>query len=458
MTLWVTLEYMKNEDVIEISYRKFDQNKADGQYPSISVCFVDAYKDLIFEKSYFVEKGINASSYTNFINGNMWDERMSHVVYDNVTLDIKDYLISTCMITTLSRNCQEIQKIDTVVFPSPLGVLKCFSFHHIIGLNYTLNNQKNVKSGKLNLDEVMISINNSIFPNGIRPASGRFLIMFHYPFQIVRSIYTTFYNWPSQENSNSRYYAMQFHIKSVETLKRRKDGNRECYDWKHYDSKTIEDVMQSVGCQPPYWKSKYKRQPCHSSTQMKRIASHYQAKLYQDDHFEKVVPPCVEIKKVDIEFEEDIGDKRKNEFSNDFYDQFASKAGTKDGWFIIHLHFWSSIDFKEIKQIRAYPIMSAIGNASGYVGVLVGASLTQLPHFIFWIISKIKRTSREWKKLRQFLVPFYSIFSGSSTESNSYNGNLDPEVSGGLVVNNEESNMSDRSHEITEICIHETLI
>ena len=57
-----------------------------------------------------------------------------------------------------------------------------------------------------------------------------------------------------------------------------------------------------------------------------------------------------------------------------------------------------------------------------------------------------------------FFVPFHSIFSGSSTESSSYNGNVDPEVSGGLVVNNEESNMSDRSHEITEICIHETLI
>ena len=67
---------------------------------------------------------------------------------------------------------------------------------------------------------------------------------------------TTFYNWPTQENADSRYYAMQFHVKSVETYKRREDGNSECYDWKHYDSKTMEDVMTSVGCQPTYWKSK----------------------------------------------------------------------------------------------------------------------------------------------------------------------------------------------------------
>ena len=104
--------------------------------------------------------------------------------------------------------------------------------------------------------------------------------------------------------------SMQFHIKAVETLKRRTDGNTECYDWKYFDSETIEDVMKSVGCQPPYWKSIYNNHSsCNSSAQMRSIATHYQAKLYQDDQFQNVIPPCVEIKKVDVEFDEDIGDK-----------------------------------------------------------------------------------------------------------------------------------------------------
>ena len=50
MTLWATLEYLKNEDVIEISYRKFDQTKGDSQYPAMSLCFVDAYKQSELEK------------------------------------------------------------------------------------------------------------------------------------------------------------------------------------------------------------------------------------------------------------------------------------------------------------------------------------------------------------------------------------------------------------------------
>ena len=456
MTLWVTLEYLKNEDVIEISYRKFDQTKGDSQYPSMSLCFVDSYKHTVFEKTHHSkkDKNISTTSYTDFINGDVWDDNMLKVKYANVTLDLKDYLISTCMITTMSRDCQEIDKIDTVVFPSPLGVLKCFSIHHIIGSEY--NTEKSMKSSVLNLDEVMISINNSIFPNGIRPTSGRFLIMFHYPYQLVRSIYTTFYNWPTQENADSRYYAMQFHVKSVETYKRREDGNSECYDWKHYDSKTMEDVMKSVGCQPTYWKSKFKRPICHSSTQMKNIVSHYQAKLYQDDQFEKVIPPCVEIKKVDVEFEENVGDTSKNEFSNDFYEKFAQKAGTKHGWFIIHLHFWSSIDFKEIKQIRAYPIMSAIGNASGYVGVLVGASLPQIPFLIFWAVSKLKRAFGKWKKMKQFCNHFKQLRSSSETES-STKTRCEPDFSD-RPVRDEGSNLSDETYQNTENYILETLV
>ena len=94
MTLWVTLEYLKNEDVIEISYRKFDQTKGDSQYPSMSLCFVDSYKHSVFENAHHSkkDKNINTTSYDNFINGDVWDENMLKVKYANVTLDLKEGL------------------------------------------------------------------------------------------------------------------------------------------------------------------------------------------------------------------------------------------------------------------------------------------------------------------------------------------------------------------------------
>ena len=74
-------------------------------------------------------------------------------------------------------------------------------------------------------------------------------------------------------------------------------------------------------------------------------------------------------------------------------------AGGKENWFVIHLHFWSSIDFKEIKQIRAYSMMSVIGNASGYIGFAVGWSISELPRLIFWLYAKTKKPIIRWQSL-----------------------------------------------------------
>ena len=153
----------------------------------------------------------------------------------------------------------------------------------------------------------------------------------------------------------------------------------------------MEDVMSAVGCKPPYWNSMHNHPNCNNSDQIEKIGLHNQAKMYQNDQFQTPVPPCAEIKKMDVKFEELIGDESKNEFSKHFYDHCADIAGGKDNWFVIHLHFWASIDFKEIKQIRAYSIMSVIGNASGYIGFAIGWSISELPRLIFWLYAKAKK-------------------------------------------------------------------
>ena len=136
-------------------------------------------------------------------------------------------------------------------------------------------------------------------------------------------LYTTFYNWPSREDSPSTYHSMQFFIKAVEKLKRGIDGNEHCYDWKHFDLEAMEDVMLDVGCRPPYWTSQYNHPLCNSSSQMENIISRNSVKLFQDDTYPKMTPPCVEMKKIDVVFEEYTGDESKNEFSNDFYNHCA---------------------------------------------------------------------------------------------------------------------------------------
>ena len=129
---------------------------------------------------------------------------------------------------------------------------------------------------------------------------------------------------------------------------------------------------------------------CDSSTKIKAISTFYLSKYFQDNTQQKFVPPCTEVKKMEVSFDEKDGEENKNAFNNEFYNQFKNAAGSDKDWFIVHLHFWSLVDFKEIKQVRAYTIESVVGNSSGYIGFLMGISVSQLPYAIFGVYSKLK--------------------------------------------------------------------
>ena len=384
MSLWVAFEYNKNEDIIEISYQKFDASDKQSPYPSMSLCFVDHVEKSKFEYYY---DNISVTLYADFLNGDSWEDNVSLVNYDLVTMDINDYLIGTCIIILGSIRCQPVERIKAVGFPHPFGFMKCFSIHYDIKRDYTGKNADK-SSPTLKLDQVYIAMNNSIFPNGIRPSSGRFLITFHNPFQLERSSYIAFHNWPSRKER--KYHVMQFFFRSVEIFKRRRNGNERCYHEKDYDYMVNERVIKDVGCRPPFWRSNYKYPVCNSSKQMKEILSLSTSIFNQEDAAPNILPPCVEIKKIDILFDEQIGEENKNSFNTAIYNQYEEKAKTSENWFVIQLNFWSLLDFKEIKQKRGYSFQSVIGNASGYIGFLVGITVSELPQFLLWIYRKMK--------------------------------------------------------------------
>ena len=248
LSLWCVIEYAANSNITEVSYQMFDPKNDESQYPSLSLCFLDSYKEISLQ-NYDIRGGINTTIYSKFLRGNYWDHEMLNVDYDLVTFDIKDYIIGTCMISTGSSECQNIKEIHASTFVTQSGIYKCFSFNQI---------------SELPLDEVFIAINSSVFPNGIRPSSSRFLLSFHYPHQIVRSQPTQYTDWIPRSNQTTDYYVMNFPLTGIEIIKRRRDGKHGCYPWKNYDNTVNEDVMKSVGCRPPYWKSKYEHRLCNS--------------------------------------------------------------------------------------------------------------------------------------------------------------------------------------------------
>ena len=369
MSLWCVMEYLENSDISEVSYQLFDPKNGESQYPSLSLCFLDSYKE-IGPQTYDIRGGINTTMYSEFLKGNYWDNEMLKIDYDSLTFDVRDYIIGTCMTSTTSSKCQNIKHIQPISFGIPgIGVFKCFSFHH---------------TTELPLDEVLIAVNNSIFPNGIRPPSGRFLLSFHYPDQILRASSTMYTNWMPRNNETTDYYVMHFHITSIEIMKRRKNGKQACYPWKNYDGSVNEDIMEAVGCRPPYWKSKYQyHQYCNSKKELEDIIVRHNMQAYQDSKFQPYIPPCIEMKKMGVRNFEMSGQESKNNFNKHIHEKFIKKAGSNNNnWFIINTHFWKVSDYKEIRKIKAYSLQAMIGNAGGYIGLLVGITISELPKFL----------------------------------------------------------------------------
>ena len=75
------LEYLENKDLCQIDFQKFNSDK-DRIYPSVSICITNPFIEKNLAQ---YGKGITIKKYRDFLYGDLWDPRMLHIDYDNVT-------------------------------------------------------------------------------------------------------------------------------------------------------------------------------------------------------------------------------------------------------------------------------------------------------------------------------------------------------------------------------------
>ena len=81
-------KYSLNKDLSQVTFKEFHKTKKNI-YPSLTLCFAN-----IFYEENLKEYGVKSiNDYVNYINGKHWNDRMIDVDYDNVTLNIGDYLL-----------------------------------------------------------------------------------------------------------------------------------------------------------------------------------------------------------------------------------------------------------------------------------------------------------------------------------------------------------------------------
>ena len=253
LTGWCFHKYQADEDVSHVNYRRFHDD-IDSIYPSLTLCFNNPY---LKEKLNDIGEGINITTYVSFLEGRNWDERMVHIDYDNVTIDLGDYLdLAEITLENGSKSLNHGKMLYYVSQRSPL--MKCYSFD----IPYLPDT---------GIEFLAVRVKNSIFPFGFRPPQhdfdpergrffGGFQVTFNYPRQIFRSGFATKWRWNLLDPNGTlgamqkKWVGMNFEVKNVETLKRRSKSRLPCNDaWRNDDEEIIRKIMKTVNCRPPFW-------------------------------------------------------------------------------------------------------------------------------------------------------------------------------------------------------------
>ena len=133
-----------------------------------------------------------------------------------------------------------------------------------------------------------------------------------------------------------------------------------CQDYIAYDKWIVLNITAELQCNPPYWMANDKYPTCQNQTELEKGQKMFWSYFYgnvETNH------PCTEIQKVDIDYEETD-------------DVSLGPDETR-----IQVYYLSST-YKEIRQMKAYTIMMLFGNVGGFVGLLLGYALIQIPSLI----------------------------------------------------------------------------
>ena len=367
--IYCTYEYSKNQDFSEVSFKLFNQDDM-SLYPQMSLCFLrDHYLDEELKK---INEQFNASTYEKFLSGSLWDPRLLHVDIRKATLKVEDYILDTCIQSRIMGNCHK-GTISSGVF---LSGYRCVSFHY----RYPRR-----------IFYASMWVNSSIFDGGLKLFNGQgFILVFSFPGQILRLSSVIGAN--TLQYNSSTAYVMQFSVKNVEVLRRRNKRGSHCNDKEKYDTYSDGEIVSQLGCRPFYMTSYEKYPICDTKEKMAQTIQASREVASSSFGLVKIKPPCSEIQRLDVEYKHEETNAEKE---NILYTDKRGKLENDQGWFRVGVKFWKN-EFKEIKQLRAYSLQSLIGNAGGYIGLLVGYTVAELPHFFATLYRIISKTLQKY--------------------------------------------------------------
>ena len=387
-------QYILDHDKSVVHTRSFFETQ-DDVLPVMSMCFEQLFEDASFNN---FGANITGDMYKNFLLGEYFREDLRAINYSQVTSKISDYIFAYSFtyrngthIRGATQNISWKNPYHTYSWESWGRFVKCF------GIEIT----------DKELYHLAIYLDRRLFSNRIRPQSNGFVVLFHYPNQILSSLHTVMRQWALRDSKSD--YWMEFDVKNVDVIVRRyKRNQKNCIEnWRDYDRIILEDHIESVGCRTPDQWTNQEWPICTSKEKMKAARLNLKP---------GGIRPCREIEAIDyVMLESEGSPAHLKKYSKQFQTWFQEtlndshlNCGNKDlleqtqpGWFSTVLRILDPAVKTTINK-REMDIQSFVAYAGGYIGLFMGFSLAEIPEVLFFTLFYYRKLKKHF--VRQDII------------------------------------------------------
>ena len=418
MLMYCTLKFTWDESTSIVDFQVYHNREVDI-YPSISFCFtmdspeekwynsnLKLYKEAEMKDKFNIDDIEKQKDYVRFLLGEdsnadsgIGIAEFIAVDYDEVTIDLKDYLKTVKVLSKVGTTVKWQATDDT---PMPFYIsyrhpfTKCFTFDVSDTL---ISNEKGNT-----LDAVIIEMynNNEVFNASSELVIGYYL---HYPKQLMRAKVLEF----DQLGRASKAWKKVFPVNTLEVIRRRNTHPTPCIEeYKKEDDLILKELIKKVGCNSPIWPVDKEYPRCTTKEQMCKLYTP-SLRSMDLDFLDNFIPACNQVQSVIYTFKDLIGkpppkppgkipppnhpgnasivEEDKSNFTSKPTQEGSGKPSIDDTKSIDFVY--KSPIYKEIQHIQAFNIESYIGNVGGYVGLFLGVALWKAPDLIGFLLGKL---------------------------------------------------------------------
>ena len=343
VSYWFYKYEVEDRDIGVVDYIRLEEPNEHFKVPIASLCFKNPF---LPQKLSNIDENINSTMYLKYLEGETFNETYKRIDYNNVTLDLDEYLIltrETLRNESKPRNSSIVpdHKVHFNGFYRD-KFLKCFE------LVSDMESHRDKEELYFYYNVTKLFNDWSQFLTSPERAQEE-LIYFkiHYPGQFLLGDTPVVYAFPLFSSKVGVYF--QVIISDVEVIRRRPTREKICdQNTEGYDSMILTSHIEKNGCRSPYHMSNDSFPLC--DTKEKMITSRFD---YKSPRVLGIPDACQRISKMKL----------------DGATYYFFPYEPNEMWLFAILY---PKEIRIITQSKEVDIHSLIGNIGGYLGLFMG--------------------------------------------------------------------------------------